>query len=49
MPLIAQAAMLGFCVIWDVILIYFIYKKVVYKHLDSIKKNIEELEDICTE
>ena len=45
MPLIAQAAMLGFCVIWDVILIYFIYKK----HLDSIKKNIEELEDICTE
>ena len=49
MPLIVQAIMLGFCIIWDVILIYFIYKKVIYKHLDSIKKNIEELEDICTE
>lgn len=49
MPLIAQAILLGCCIIWDVILIYFIYKKVIYKHLDSIKKNIEELEDICTE
>ena len=26
-----------------------LYKKVIYKHLDNIKKNIEELKDICTE
>ena len=36
-------------IIWDVILIYFIYKRLIYKHLDNIKKNIEELKDICTE
>lgn len=45
----AQAILLGCCIIWDALLIYFIYKRFIYRHLDSIKKNIEELEDICTE
>ena len=33
----------------DSLIIYILYKKVIYKHLDNIKKNIEELKDICTE
>ena len=49
LPLMIQAVLLGCYIILDALLIYFIYKKVVYKHLDSIKKNIEELKDICTE
>ena len=49
LPLMVQAVLLGCYIILDALLIYFIYKKVVYKHLDSIKKNIEELKDICTE
>lgn len=49
LPLFVQAILLGACACWDVVLIYFLYKKVVYKQLDNIKKNIEELEDICTE
>ena len=49
MPLGIQIILLGCFAIGDAIVIYFIYKKMVYKHLDNIKKNIEELEDICTE
>ena len=49
LPLMIQAVLLGCYIILDALLIYFIYKKVVYKHLDCIKKNIEELKDICTE
>ena len=49
LPLMVQAVLIGCYIILDTLLIYFIYKKVVYKHLDSIKKNIEELKDICTE
>ena len=49
LPLMVQAVLIGCYIILDALLIYFIYKKVVYKHLDSIKKNIEELKDICTE
>ena len=49
LPLMIQAVLLGCYIILDALLIYFIYKKVVYKHLDSIKKNIEELKDICNE
>lgn len=49
LPLGVQAVLLICYIIWDVILIYFIYKRLIYKHLDNIKKNIEELKDICTE
>lgn len=30
-------------------LIFLLYKKGVYKHLDNIKTNMEELNDVCTE
>lgn len=49
MPLVAQIVLLCSCIAGDAIIIDFIYRKFVYKHLDTIKKNIEELKDICTE
>lgn len=42
-----QAVLISIFVIFDVLIIYLLYKKLMYKHLDTIKKNIEELEDIC--
>lgn len=44
-----QAFLITFFVVFDTLIIYILYKKVIYKHLDNIKKNIEELKDICTE
>ena len=44
-----KASLIAFFVLCDVAIIYLLYKKVAYKHLNDIKKNIEELEDICTE
>lgn len=44
-----QAVLITAFVIFDVLIIYLLYKKLIYKHLNNIKKNIEELEDICTE
>lgn len=44
-----QAVLIIFFVIFDTLIIYFLYKKIVYKHLNNINKNIEELKDICTE
>ncbi|WP_300811978.1 hypothetical protein [uncultured Bacteroides sp.] len=31
------------------VFIYLLYKRFIYRHLENIKKNIEELKDICTE
>lgn len=44
-----QAILITLFVVFDTLIIYILYKKVIYKHLDNIKKNIEELKDICTE
>lgn len=44
-----QAVLIAFFVVIDALIIYILYKKVVYKYLNDIKKNIEELKDICTE
>lgn len=44
-----QAVLISAFVIFDVLIIYLLYKKLMYKHLNNIKKNIEELKDICTE
>ena len=44
-----QALLITLFVVFDALIIYILYKKVIYKHLDNIKKNIEELKDICTE
>ena len=44
-----QAVLITVFAILDTLIIYIFYKKMIYKHLDQIKKNIEELKDICTE
>lgn len=49
LPAMAQIIMISIFTISDILIIYFIYKKMIYKHLNSINKNIEELKDICTE
>ena len=48
-PASVQALLITLFVVFDALIIYILYKKVIYKHLDNIKKNIEELKDICTE
>ena len=49
MPVPAQAIVIGCWAVLDGIVIYLFYKKLVYSHIDSIRKDIEELKDICTE
>ncbi len=44
-----QILLISFFILCDAVIIYFLYKKIAYKHLNKIKKNIEDLEDICTE
>lgn len=41
--------MMAFLLIIEAPLIFLLYKKAVYKHLDNIKTNMEELNDVCTE
>lgn len=48
-PPVQQIILLSLILALDISIIYFYYKKLVYKYLDDIKKNIEELKDICTE
>ena len=48
-PASVQALLITLFVVFDALIIYILYKKVIYKLLDNIKKNIEELKDICTE
>lgn len=43
-----QVALISFFVVFDTLVIYLLYK-MIYKHLNNINKNIEELKDICTE
>lgn len=45
----AILSVIGIQLAISAVLIYFVYKRFMYKHLDNIKQNIEELEDICTE
>lgn len=48
-PIGRQVLLIVFLAVINVAIIYFLYKKLIYKHLDNIKKNIEELKDVCTE
>ena len=48
-PAGAQVLLIIAFALFDVLIICLFYKKVMYKHLDNINKNIEELKDICTE
>lgn len=49
LPFVVQAVLIAFYVLLDALIIYFIYKKLIYRHLDNIKQNIEELKDVCSE
>lgn len=44
-----QAFLIALLVVCDAAIIYLFYKKVIYKYLDNVKKNIEDINDICTE
>lgn len=44
-----QAVLIVSFVAFDALIIYLLYKKMIYKHLDTIKKNMEELKDLCIE
>lgn len=48
-PAGAQVMLITAFLAFDAFIIYLFYKKVMYKHLNNINKNIEELKDICTE
>lgn len=48
-PIGAQVLLIAVFILFDTFIIYLFYKKAMYKHLNHINKNIEELKDICTE
>lgn len=43
-----QLTYFAFCLVVDTVIIGLFYKRI-YKHLNNIKANIEELKDVCTE
>lgn len=45
-PLLFQVIIISLLLLVDVCIIYLVYKKLIYSHLDTIKKNIEELEGL---
>lgn len=48
-PASTQALVIALLLGADAAILYVLYRKVMYKHLNDIRKNIEELKDICTE
>lgn len=48
-PVLAQVTTWVFYLVWDALVFYIVYKKFIYKYLNNIKQNIEELKDVCTE
>lgn len=48
-PAPTQALVAALLLAADALIVYLLYKKVMYRHLRDIRKNIEELKDICTE
>lgn len=44
-----QILVIALLLVLDALIILVLYKKVLYKYLNDIHKNIEELKDICTE
>lgn len=48
-PARRQVLLITYFAVVNAAIIYFLYKKFMYKHLDNIKKNIKELKDVCTE
>lgn len=48
-PLPTQVLVIVLLLGLDVLIIFILYKKVLYKYIKDIRKNIEELKDICLE
>lgn len=49
LPVYAQAVIVGVFVLFEAAVIYLLYQKLIYKNLNQIKKDIEELKDVCIE
>ena len=49
LPAVIQAVNIGVFVLFEVAIIWLLYQKLIYKHLNQLKKDIEDLKDICTE
>lgn len=49
LPVAAQAVIVGVFVLFEAAVIWLLYQKLIYKHLNQIKKDIEDLKDVCTE
>ncbi len=48
-PVARQLALIAFFLLFDAAVIYVVYKRKMYRHLNNIRKHIEELKDICNE
>ena len=48
-PPATQVLVIALLAAADILIIYILYKKVMFKYFNDIRKNIEELKDICTE
>ena len=48
-PPATQVLVIALLAAADILIIYILYKKVMFKYINDIRKNIEELKDICTE
>lgn len=49
LPATVQVVILTVFVLFEAAIIYLLYQKLIYKHLNQIKKDIEDLKDVCTE
>lgn len=48
-PASTQILVIALLLVTDVLIIYLLYKKVIYKYLNDIQKDIEEMKELCTE
>lgn len=48
-PPVTQALVIALLLVVNGLIVYLLYKKGIYKHINDIHKNIEELKDLCTE
>lgn len=49
LPITIQAVIISVFILFEVAIIWLLYQKLIYKHLNQIKKEIEDLKDIYTE
>ena len=49
LPALIQAVIVGVFILFEAAVIWLLYQHLIYKNLNQIKKDIEDLKDICTE